>query len=88
MIRTLSGDVDSDVGATRRLLKLPEGYRLDVVGDPEAPALRGPDGVIVARFSAGGMTEEAIEHEALEDLLYRSEGPLPGQNPVTGPLPT
>jgi hypothetical protein len=86
--RKPSGDVDSRVGTTRRLPKLPEGYRLDLVSDPEAPALRGPDGVIVARFSAGGMTGETIAHEALEDLLYRSEGPLPGRNPVTCPLPT
>jgi hypothetical protein len=42
---------------------------LDLVGDPDAPALRRPDGSAVARFIAGGMTHEAVEREALEDLL-------------------
>jgi hypothetical protein len=45
---------------------------LDLVGDPGAPALRRPDGSVVARFSAGGMTHEAVEREALEDLLRKS----------------
>lgn len=87
MIRTLPGDVGRCVQTTRRLLKLPEGYRLDLVGDPEASALRGPDGAIVARFSASGMTEDAIEHEALADLLYGSGEPLPDRNPVTDSQP-
>ena len=47
---------------------LPEGYRLDLLGDPDAPALRRPDGTVVARFAAGGATREAIEREALDDL--------------------
>jgi hypothetical protein len=47
---------------------LPEGYRLDLLGDPHAPALRRPDGTVVARFAAAGATPEAIEREALEDL--------------------
>ncbi len=45
---------------------------MDLVGDPGAPALRRPDGSVVARFSAGGMTHEAVEREALEDLLRKS----------------
>jgi hypothetical protein len=45
---------------------LPEGYRLDLLGDP--PALRRPNGTVVARFAAGGATREAIEREALDDL--------------------
>ncbi len=57
------------MGGTRRPRKLPEGYRLDLVGDPDAPALRRPDGSVAARFSARGMTHEAVEREALEDLL-------------------
>ncbi len=47
---------------------LPEGYRLDLLGDPDAPALRRPDGMVVARFAAAGATREAIEREALADL--------------------
>jgi hypothetical protein len=60
------------MGGTRRPRKLPEGYRLDLVGDPDAPALRRPDGSVVARFCAGGMTQEAVEREAREDLLRTS----------------
>jgi hypothetical protein len=60
------------MGGTRRPRKLPEGYRLDLVGDPDAPALRRPDGSVVARFCAGGMTHAAVEREALEDLLRTS----------------
>lgn len=57
---------------THRPPKLPEGYRLDLANDPDAPALRRPDGSVVARFSARGMTHEALEREALEDLLRTS----------------
>ena len=60
------------MGGTRRPRKLPEGYRLDLVGDLDAPALRRPDGSGVAHFCAGGMTHEAVEREALEDLLLRT----------------
>ena len=60
------------MGGTRRPRKLPEGYRLDLVGDPDAPALRRPDGSVVARFCAGGMTHAAVEREALKDLLRTS----------------
>ena len=45
---------------------------MDLLGDPDAPALRRPDGSEVARFSAGGMTHAAVEREALEDLLLRT----------------
>jgi hypothetical protein len=55
--------------------KLPEGYRLDLASDPDAPVLRRLDGTVAARFSARGMTKEAIEREALEDLLHRIEEP-------------
>jgi hypothetical protein len=47
---------------------LPEGYRLDLLGDPHAPALRRPDGTVVARFSARGLAREVVEREALGDL--------------------
>jgi hypothetical protein len=54
--------------------KLPEGYRFDPASDPDAPALRRPDGTVAARFSPRGMTTyEAIEQEALEDLLRGGE---------------
>jgi hypothetical protein len=52
--------------------KLPEGYRLDLADDPDASALRRPDGTAVARFGLRGMTHEAVEREALEDLLHTS----------------
>ena len=45
---------------------------MDPTSDPDAPALRRPDGSVVARFGAWGMTREAVEREALEDLLRAS----------------
>jgi len=57
------------VGTTHRAPKLPEGYRIDLAGDPDAPALRRSDGTVVARFGAKGMTHEALEREALVDLF-------------------
>jgi hypothetical protein len=60
--------------------KLPEGYHLDVASDPDAPVLRRPEGTVAARFSAGGMTKETIEQEALEDMLHRIEEPQ-GRDP-------
>ena len=61
--------------------KLPEGYRLDLSADPDAPALRRPDGTVVARFAVRGMMHEAIEREALEDLLHTSRKPGGGGDP-------
>ncbi len=55
--------------------KLPEGYRLDLTSDPDAPALRRPDDVVVARFTLRGLMNEVLEQEALEDLLHRSQQP-------------
>jgi hypothetical protein len=60
------------VGTAHQPPRLPEGYRLDLIGDPDAPALRRPDATVVARFSARGISPEAIEREALEDLLLRA----------------
>jgi hypothetical protein len=60
------------MGVIHRLPKLPEGYRLDLTSDPDAPALRRPDGTIVARFGARGTKYDAVEREALEDLLLRT----------------
>jgi hypothetical protein len=57
---------------------LPEGYRLDLSADPDAPALRRPDGTVVARFAVRGMTHEAEEREAFEDLLHTSRKPEGG----------
>ena len=59
------------MGTAHRTPRLPEGYRLDLASDPDAPALLRPDATLVARFSASGTTPEAIEREALEDLLLR-----------------
>ncbi len=61
--------------------KLPKGYRLDFSADPDAPALRRPDGTVVARFAVRGMTHEAIEREALKDLLHMSRKPRGGGEP-------
>ena len=63
--------------------KLPEGYRLDLSADPDAPALRRPDGTVVARFAVRGMTHEAVEREALEDLLHTSRKPEGDGSPST-----
>ena len=71
------------MGGTYGSSKLPAGYRLDLADDPDAPALRRPDGSVAARFSAGGMTHEAVEREALEDLLRTSREPRGEQTWVT-----
>ncbi len=74
------------MGGTYGPSELPEGYRLDLADDPDAPALRRPDGSVVARFSTEGMTHEAVEREALEDLLRTSREPLGEQTWDTGRL--
>ncbi len=61
------------MGGTHRPPKLPEGYRLDLVSDLDAPALRRPNGTMVTRFGARGMPYEAVEREALEDLPRTSQ---------------
>ena len=43
--------------------RLPPGYSLDH-SDPDVLVLRCPHGTVVARFSAWGVTTEAIEQEA------------------------
>jgi hypothetical protein len=58
--------------------KLPEGYRLDLSADPDAPALQRPDGTRVARFAVRGMTHQAVEPEALEHLPHTSRKPEDG----------
>jgi hypothetical protein len=47
-------------------LRLPPGYQLDR-SDPDVLALRGPEGWVVAHFSARGATKETIEEVAWED---------------------
>ena len=59
---------------TGRSPELSEGYRLDLSGDPDVPALRRPDGTVVARFAARGLRRQAVEREALNDLLGASLG--------------
>jgi hypothetical protein len=73
--RKPSGNVECCVRETQRPPKLPEGYRLDLADDPDAPALRRPDGTVVARFVLRGMTHQSIEREALEDLLHMNRRP-------------
>jgi hypothetical protein len=75
LIWRASGNVLSCVRETHGRPKLPEGYRLDLADDPDAPALRRPDGTVVARFGVRGMTHQAVEREALEDLLHTSRKP-------------
>ena len=72
MIRAASSNVHWCMGKTNASPELPEGYRLDLTSDPDAPALRRADGAVVARFAARGMTRGAVEQEALEDLLRAS----------------
>jgi hypothetical protein len=67
-IRRAWGNSLSEVREIPATSDLPEGYRLDLLGDPDVPALRRPDGTVVARFAAGGATRGAIEREALDDL--------------------
>ena len=43
--------------------RLPPGYVLDR-SDPDVLVLRCPQGTVIARFSAWGVTAEAIEREA------------------------
>jgi hypothetical protein len=59
------------LGTPRNLPKLPEGYHLDLISDPDTPTLRRQDGTVVARFVAGGATREAVELEAFNDLASR-----------------
>ena len=65
---------------------------MDLTSDPDAPALRRPDGVVVARFSPRGMMYEVVEQEALEDLLHTSKEPRGIEPQSTGrpkwPRPT
>ena len=49
------------------LKKLPTGYWLDRVTDPDTPILRRPDRSVAAVFSMSGATAEAIEKVAKED---------------------
>ena len=67
-IRRTWGNSLSEVREIPATSDLPEGYRLDLLGDPDVPALRRPDGTVVARFAAGGATRGATEREALDDL--------------------
>jgi hypothetical protein len=64
---------------THRLPKPPEGYRLDLTSDSDAPAPRRPDGTIVARFGARGTKYDAVERKALEDLQLRTSQWLRGR---------
>ena len=50
---------------------LPPGYSLDR-SDPEVLVLRCPQGAVVARFSAQGATDEAIEREARKHYRERN----------------
>ena len=52
MIRALSANVQCGMQGREGPPKLPEGYRLDLSSDPDAPVLRRPDGTAAARFSA------------------------------------
>jgi hypothetical protein len=86
LIRKPWGNVECWVRETHGPPKLPEGYRLDFADDPDAPALRRPDGTVVARFSVRGVTHQALEREALEDLLHTSRKSEGGQSERLGAL--
>jgi hypothetical protein len=51
--------------------RLPPGYRVDR-SDPDVLVLRCPHGTVVARFSAWGVTAEAIEQEARRHYRERN----------------
>jgi hypothetical protein len=74
-VQTLSVEVCWGMRKKEDLPKRPEGYHLDLASDPDAPVLRRSDSTVAARFSARGMSKEAIEQEALEDMLHRNEVP-------------
>lgn len=48
-------------------LRLPHGYHLNEVSDPDVVTLRRPDGSMVARFSAFGSDPSEIRRAAEED---------------------
>jgi hypothetical protein len=49
--------------------KLPPGYTFDVVTDPDAPRLRGPDGEVIAVFGPS-VAREAVERMARAHRSY------------------
>ena len=57
-------------GASREL-RLPPGYSLEH-SDPDVLVLLCPHGAAVARFSAQGVTAEALEQEAKKDYRERN----------------
>ena len=52
--------------------RVPPGYTLDR-SDPDVLVLRCPHGTVVARFSAWGVTAEAIEREARTHYRERNQ---------------
>jgi hypothetical protein len=48
-------------------IRLPPGYRIDLVSEPEMITLRRRDGSVVGRFSAMGADGKEIERVAWED---------------------
>lgn len=52
-------------------LRLPPGYSLDL-SDPDVLVLRCSHGTAVARFSARGVKDEAIEREARKHYRVRN----------------
>jgi hypothetical protein len=52
--------------------RLPPGYRLDLIEDPCVIVLRGPDGIVVARFTHNVDPEE-IRRAAQEDYERPSQ---------------
>ena len=52
--------------------RLPSGYTLDH-SDPDVLVLRCPHGTAIARFSAWGVTTEAIEREARTHYRERNQ---------------
>jgi hypothetical protein len=49
--------------------QLPPGYEFDLVTDPDAPRLRGPDGEVIAVFGPG-VVREAVERLAWGHYRY------------------
>jgi hypothetical protein len=55
--------------STNREPQLPLGYTFDVLTDPDAPRLRGPDGQVIAVFGPQ-VSLEAVERMARAHRSY------------------
>ena len=69
------------MGETHGPPKLLEGYRLDLASDPDAPALRRPDGSVVACLGAKRTAAEAGTYNT-QERERKAGGWCPGLSPA------